>query len=93
VLKNPPANAGDTGVGKIPWRRKWQEMATHSSVLAGKSHGRRRLAGYSPWSCKEADMTDQLSTHIVACVGISFLFKAECYSIASIYHIFLQDSF
>ena len=24
VLKNQPANAGDTGVGKIPWRRKWQ---------------------------------------------------------------------
>ena len=27
VVKNPPANAGDTfdtWVGKIPWRRKWQ---------------------------------------------------------------------
>ena len=30
MLKNLPANAGDTGsipgVGKIPWRRKWQPM-------------------------------------------------------------------
>ena len=24
-------------------------MATHSSILPGKSHGQRRLAGYSPW--------------------------------------------
>ena len=39
VIKNPPANAGDTGslrgsiswdTGKIPWRRKWH----HSSILA-----------------------------------------------------------
>ena len=26
-----------------------KEMATHSSILAGKSHGQRSLAGYSPW--------------------------------------------
>ena len=25
-------------------------------------HGWRSLAGYSPWGCKELDMTDQLST-------------------------------
>ena len=31
-------------------------MATHSSILAGKSHGQRSLAGYSPWGCnKESD--------------------------------------
>ena len=27
-------------------------MATHSSILPGKSHGQRSLAGYSPWSCR-----------------------------------------
>jgi len=27
-------------------------MATHSSILAGESHGQRSLAGYSPWGCK-----------------------------------------
>ena len=26
-----------------------KEMATHSSILAGKFHGPRSLAGYSPW--------------------------------------------
>ena len=26
-----------------------KEMATHSSIPAGKSHGQRSLVGYSPW--------------------------------------------
>ena len=28
-----------------------EEMATHSSILPGKSHGQRTLAGYSPSGC------------------------------------------
>ena len=39
-----------------------EEMATHSSILAGKFHGQRSLEGYSPWGRKESDMTEQLST-------------------------------
>jgi len=35
-----------------------KEMATHSSILAGKSHGQRSLAVYSPWGCRELDMTE-----------------------------------
>ena len=45
-------------VGKIPWRRKWQPTPV---FLAGKSHGRRSLASYSPWGHKESDMTEWLS--------------------------------
>ena len=30
-----------------------KEMATHSSILAGKSHGQWSLVGYSPWGCKK----------------------------------------
>ena len=26
--------------------------------LPGKSHGQRSLGGYSPWGCKELDMTE-----------------------------------
>jgi len=52
-------NAGDLGLipgsGKTPWRRKWQAAPV---FLPGKSHGRRSLAGYSPWSCKKSDMTE-----------------------------------
>ena len=37
-----------------------KEMATHSSILAGESHGRRSLVGYSPWGRKESDTTERL---------------------------------
>ena len=47
----------DTWVGKIPWRRKWQPTPV---FLPGESHGGRHLVGYSPWGCKELDMTEQL---------------------------------
>ena len=37
-----------------------KEMAPHSSTLPGKSHGRRSVVGYSPWSRRESDMTERL---------------------------------
>ena len=33
-------------------------IATHSSILGGKSHGQRSLAGYSPWGHKGSDATE-----------------------------------
>ena len=45
-------------VWKIPSEK---EMATHLVFLPGKFHGQRSLAGYSPWSHKELDVTEQLS--------------------------------
>ena len=50
----------DPWVGKIPWRRKWHSTPV---ILPGKSHGQRRLAGYSPWSRKEAETTERTHTH------------------------------
>ena len=44
-------------VGKILWRRKWQPTQV---FLPEESHGQRRLAGYSPWGCKESDVTEGL---------------------------------
>ena len=32
-------------------------METHSSILAWKFQGQRRLVGYSPWGHKESDTT------------------------------------
>ena len=29
-----------------------KEIATHSSILPGESHGQRSLVGYSPWGRK-----------------------------------------
>ena len=39
------------------WKRKWQPTVV---LLPGKSHGWRSLVGYSPWSHKESDSTEQL---------------------------------
>ena len=41
-----------------------KEMATRSTIFAWESHGQGSLVGYSPWGCKESDMTEQL-THSV----------------------------
>ena len=34
-----------------------REMATHSTILDGKSYGQRSLVGYSSQGHKESDMT------------------------------------
>ena len=39
------------------WRWKWQPTPV---LLPGKFHGWRSLVGYSPWGCKESDMTERL---------------------------------
>ena len=31
--------------------------------LSGKSHGRRSPVGYSPWGCKESEVTERLHFH------------------------------
>ena len=38
-------------------------MASHTIFLPGKFHGQRSLASYSPWGCKEFDMTKTLETN------------------------------
>ena len=66
VVKNLPANAGDTRyvfhpwVGKIPLEK---ETATHFSILAWAvawTEQPGRL--YSPWGGKESDMTEHTHT-------------------------------
>ena len=61
MVKNPPAMQEtwlNLWVRKIPWRRKWLPTPL---FLPGEFHGQRSLEGYSPWGCKESDMTDQLT--------------------------------
>ena len=47
--KESTCNSGDPGSIPESGRSLEKEMATHSSILAGESHGQRSLAGYSPW--------------------------------------------
>ena len=54
----------ETWVSSLGWEYPLEEgMGTHSSILAWRiSHGQRSLAGYSPWGCKESDMTERRRT-------------------------------
>ena len=58
------------GVSSIPgWGRSLGEgMATHSSNLAWKIHGKRSMVGYSLQGCKESDTTEGTQhAHTHAC--------------------------
>ena len=59
LAKNPPQCRKcrfDFWVSKMPCRRAQQPTAL---FLHGESHGQRSLVGYSPWGCKELDMTEK----------------------------------
>jgi hypothetical protein len=51
-----------------PWRRRrWHPTP---ALLPGKSHGRRRLIGCSPWGLEESDTTERLHFHFsLSCIG------------------------
>ena len=53
----------DPWVGKSLWSRKWQRTP---AFLPGESHGQRSLVSYSPWGCKESDMTEA-TEHTSSC--------------------------
>ena len=64
VVKNLPASAAYMdmipGSGRSPGEGRGNPTPIS---LAGKSHGLRSLAGYSPWGPKESDTTQQLSNN------------------------------
>ena len=63
MVKNPP-DGFNPWVRKMPWRREWLPTPV---FLPGKLHGQRSLVGNS---CKELDMTEQLSIQASADLGI-----------------------
>ena len=61
VVNNLPAmqETQQTRVRSLGWEDPLEEgMATHCSVLAGKFHGQRSLAGFSLYGCKELFMAE-----------------------------------
>ena len=59
VVKTPPATAGD--VNLIPGSRRFPGEGNDNPLqysCLGNSNGQGNLAGYSPWSCKESEMTE-----------------------------------
>ena len=64
-VKNPPTMR-EIWVRSLGWEDPQEEgMATYSSILPGKSHGQRSLAGYSPWGHKELDTTERVTRYRV----------------------------
>ena len=64
----------ETQVWSLSWEDSLEkEMATHSRILAWKSHGQRSLVGYSPWDCKsgEHNLVTKL-THSLCPLAVSF---------------------
>ena len=65
MIKNPPTMQ-ETQIRSLgcedTWRREWESLRT-PIFLPGESHGQRSLVGYSPWGCKESDMTEKISIH------------------------------
>ena len=56
----------ETWVLSLGWEDSLEKgMAIHSNILPGKFHGQRSLSGYSPWGCKEFNMTKWLSLHFM----------------------------
>ena len=46
------------GKGIVPWKRDCRPTLV---FLTREFHGQKNLVGYSPWSHKELDMTEQLT--------------------------------
>ena len=65
VVKDPPANARDTGL--IPGSGRFPRVGNGNPLqpifLPGKSHRQRSLVGYSPWGRKESNTTEPTHTH------------------------------
>ena len=61
MVKNPPANAGDTrDAGLIPGSGRSPGEGNGNPLqysFLGKFHGQRSLAGSSPWGHKDSDTT------------------------------------
>ena len=67
----------------------WEtEMQPILVFLPGKAHGQRSLVGYSPWDCKELNMTEQLhiftkgpesSDVLMKIWKISCICRSECH--------------
>ena len=66
VVKNLSANAKDIrDVGLLPELGRSPRRGRGNPTLGfllGESHGQRSLVGYSPWGCKQLDMTEGLSS-------------------------------
>ena len=58
-----------------PRRRHWLPTPV---FLPGEFHGQKSLAGYSPWGCKELDMTERLTHSLSMFSSVAQLCPTLC---------------
>ena len=64
MVKNPPAIAGDTGdVGPILRSGRFPEVGNGNPLQYPCLDNPLDKGAWPPWSCKDLDMTEQLSMH------------------------------
>ena len=61
MVKNPPANAGDSVSTPGLGRSLEKEMTAHSSILVWRIPWTEEPGGLQPMGSQESDMTEQLS--------------------------------
>ena len=89
MVKNPPANAGDSGSILGPGRSPGEGNGT-PVFLPGKSHGQMSLVGYSPWGHKRVRhnlVTEKqyVYTHICICIYANYKLYIHIHMHAHIY--------
>ena len=66
----------ETRVGSLG-REDHLEKEPTPVLLPTKSHGQRSVVGYSPWGCKESDMTEPLHFPFLFAVSSTFSHSAS----------------
>ena len=79
MVKNQLANTGDldltSGWGRSPGGGNGNSL---QYSCPGKSHRQRSLASYSPWGCKQSDMTEAIEhKHKILFDGKKKFFKVQ----------------
>ena len=70
----------ETRIQPLVWEDALEEeMATHSSILPGKSRGQRSLAGYSSLHHKELDMTEHTHENLFTELKVQTKFETCLY--------------
>ena len=85
VVKNLPANTGDTGLIPGSGRPLEKEMAIHSSILAWRIPWTEETGGYSPQGCKRVGdylMTEQ-QQHAMLIILNLCIYKLYMHTIVS----------
>ena len=91
MVKNPPANVGDTrdadsipGLGRFPGERNGYPL---KYFCLENLHRLRTLAGYGPWGRKESHMAEHTHRHTTPNT-FCFIFLHDLYYHLT-YHIYL----